>query len=534
MATAVRAPGYLEGLDAETFDLTAYLARFDAKLLAEPEGRRVLTRLDPLLFALVYVRHHLRDSEGRMTFGDAHLDWCRAARAWVKPATTPAEQRDAYVAPRNMGKSTWWFLILPLWAAAHGHVRFAAAFASSATQAETHLGTFKREIDGNELLRRDFLDLCTPAKRPSGGNVADTQNMYIARNGFVFAARGIDSSNLGMKVGETRPDLILCDDIEPDESSYSIELARKRRVTLIDSILPLNVYARVVISGTVTMPGSIVHQLVKHGRGVETAEWVREEGFRAHYTPPIVQRSDGTERSVWPAKWPLAYLKSIEHTRSFAKNYANDPMGADGELWTPDDFRYPEPPGPLENLGGLDGADRVDPVTGLDPVTHMMLSIDPAVTAKKGSDYTGIAVVSWSAQHKRCTVHAAVGLKIQPGPLLRERVLALLDEYPQIGLVLIEVNQGGDTWQAILHGMPVKVKTVTQSENKFTRAEGVLNHYQRGRVIHARRLVEVEQQMCAFPKAPHDDLVDAVGSAVRRFIPNKQREVSKASSASYL
>ena len=515
MATAVRAPGYLGGLDAETFDLTAYLARYDAKLLAEPEGRRILTRLDPLLFALVYVRHHLRDAEGKMTFGDAHLDWCRAARAWIRPALQPAEHRDAYIAPRNMGKSTWWFLILPLWAAAHGHVRFAAAFASSATQAETHLASFKRELDVNPLLRQDFPDLCSPAKRPSGGNVADTQSMFIARNGFVFAARGIDSSNLGMKVEERRPDLILCDDIEPDESSYSIDQARKRRTTLIDSILPLNVYARVVISGTVTMPGSIIHELVKHGRGVESAEWVREEGFSAHYTPPIVQRDDGTQRSVWPGKWPLDYLRSIEHTRSFAKNYANDPMGADGALWTPDDFRYP-------------GEE------GVDPVTHMMLSIDPAVTAKKGSDYTGLAVVSWSARHKRCTVHAVAGLKIQPGSLLRERVLALLDEYPQIGLILIEVNQGGDTWEAILHGMPVKVKTVNQSENKFTRAEGVLNHYQRGRVIHARRLVEVEQQMCAFPKAPHDDLVDAVGSAVRRFIPNKQREIPKASSSSYL
>ncbi|MGW3821811.1 phage terminase large subunit family protein [Streptomyces sp. NPDC005071] len=512
-ATFTRA--YLDGLDAETFDLDAYLAQFDPRLLGDSEGRRTLTRLDPLLFALVFVRHHLRDSEGQITFGDAHLDWCRAARGWVRPVAAPSEQRDAYIAPRNMGKSTWWFLILPMWAAAHGHVKFAAAFASSAGQAETHLGSFKREIDTNELLRQDFADLCSPARRPSGTNVADTQSMFVSKAGFVFAARGIDSSNLGMKVGEQRPDLLLCDDIEPDESSYSADQASKRRTTLIDSILPLNVYARVVISGTVTMPGSIVHQLTKHARGVETAEWISEEGFRAHYTPPIVQRDDGTERSVWPAKWPLAYLKSIEHTRSFAKNMSNDPMGADGDLWTPDDFRYPDETGP-------------------DPITHMMLSIDPAVTAKKSSDFTGLAVVSWSAQHRRCTVHAAAGIKVQPGPLLRERVLAILDEFPQIGLILIEVNQGGDTWQAILHGMPVKVKTVQQTENKFTRAEGVLNHYQRGRVIHARRLVELEQQMCAFPKAPHDDMVDATGSAIRRFIPNKQREASKASSASYL
>lgn len=526
-------PGYLTGLDADTFDLDAYLARLDAEVLTTPQGRRLLTRLDPLLFAVVYLAHHLRDSGGEMTFGDAHLDWSRAGRQWARPVKAPAEKRDAWIAPRNTGKSTWWFLILPLWAAAHGHVKFAAAFAASATQAETHLATAKGEIDRNELLRLDFPNLCTPAKRPSGNSVADTQNMYIAKSGFVFAARGIDSSSLGMKVGEQRPDLILLDDIEPDESSYSADLAGKRLTTLLDAILPLNIYARVVISGTVTMPGSIIHQLVKHARGVETADWIREENIRAHYSAPIVEAADGTERSMWPAKWPLSYLLEIRHTRSYAKNMANDPMGISGGLWSEGDFRYPEPPGLLPD-GALNVADRRDPVTGVDPVTHMMLSIDPATTAKKASDYTGLAVVSWSAQHRRCTVHAALAVKVPPGPALRDRVLALLDEFPQIGLILLEVNQGHDTWKSVLHDMPVKVKPVSQTEPKFTRAEGVLNHYQRGRVLHARKLPELEQQMCSFPKAPNDDMVDAVGSAVRRFIPPTRKSAPSAAQASYV
>jgi hypothetical protein len=517
METAVRARPYLEGQDAETFDLDAYLAQFNARLLAEPEGRRLLTRLDPLLFGLVYLRHHLRDAQGHITFGDAHLDWCRAGRRWVRPPSGPAEERDAWIAPRNTGKSTWWFLILPLWAAAHGHVEFAAAFAASATQAETHLSTFKREIDNNALVRRDFPDLCAPAKRPSGASVADTQNMYVAKSGFIFAARGIDSSSLGMKVEQKRPDLILCDDIEPDESSYSAELAAKRKTTLIDAILPLNIYARVVICGTVTMPGSIIHQLVRAARGIKAEDWISEESVRAHYSPPIVERPDGTERSMWPAKWPIGYLLEIRHTRSYAKNMANDPLAADGALWSPEDFRYPAPD------------------EGPDPVTHMMLSIDPAVTAKKSSDFTGLAVVSWSAQRRRCTVHAAWALRLPPGPLLRERVLAILDEFPQIGLILLEVNQGHDTWKSVLHDMPVKVKPVSQTEPKFTRAEGVLNHYQRGRVLHARKLPELEQQMCTFPKGPFDDMVDATGSAIRRFIPVTKRQATpKAESAPYL
>ncbi|MGW5175894.1 phage terminase large subunit family protein [Streptomyces sp. NPDC004082] len=513
--TTVTRTGYLDGLDAETFNLDTYLAQFDARLLADPEGRRVLTRLDPLLFALVYLRHHLKDADGKITFGDAHLDWCRAGRRWVRPPTEPAAERDAYIAPRNTGKSTWWFLLLPMWAAAHGHVQFTAAFAASATQAETHLSTFKREIDNNAVLRRDFPDLCAPAKRPSGASVADTQNMYVAKSGFIFAARGIDSSSLGMKVEEKRPDLLLLDDIEPDESSYSAALAAKRRTTLIDAILPLNIYARVVICGTVTMPGSIIHQLVRAAKGVHAESWIREEGIRPHHSLPIVERPDGTERSMWPGKWPIGYLLEIRHTRSYAKNMANDPLAADGALWAPDDFRYPD---------------------GVEPVTHMMLSIDPATTAKKASDFTGLAVVSWSAQHQRCTVHAAMALKVRPGPELRDRVLALLDEFPRIGLVLIEVNQGGDTWESsVLHDMPVKVKPVHQTEPKFVRAEGVLGLYQRGRVLHARKLPELEQQMCTFPKGPNDDLVDAVGSAVRRFIPVvKKREQPTAKRASYV
>lgn len=515
--------GYLAGLDAETFDLSRYLLTLpDVDLLesedesARSQARRTLTRLNPLLFAYIYLGHHLRDAAGETTFGDAHLDWARAGRKWARPVTAPAEQRDAWIAPRNTGKSTWWFLILPLWAAAHGHVKFAAAFAASATQAETHLATAKGEIDRNELLRRDFPALCTPAKRPTGNSVADTQSMYVAKSGFVFAARGIDSSNLGMKVGEQRPDLILLDDIEPDESSYSPDLAAKRKTTLLDAILPLNIYARVVICGTVTMPGSIIHQLVRHARDVETADWIREEGIRAHYSAPIIERPDGTERSMWPAKWPYSYLAEVRHTRSYAKNMANDPMGVTGGLWAQEDFRYP--------AAGED----------VDPVTHMMLSIDPATTAKKASDFTGLAVVAWSAERRRCTVHAAWALKVPPGPLLRDRVLAILDEFPQIGLILIEVNQGGDTWQSVLHHMPVRVKTVHQNEPKFTRAEAVLNHYQRGRVLHARRLPELEQQMCAFPKAPNDDMVDAAGSAIRRFIPPAKKAAPSAAQASYV
>jgi len=468
--------------------------------------RRGVTERDPLLFALVYLRRHLGgETPSGVTLSEVHIDWADRAAAWRHKPTRPQQRREAVIAPRETGKSTWYFLALPLWGAAHGHVTFTAAFADSSTQAETHLASFKSELDNNELLRADFPDLCAPKTRGRGTVEADRVSLYHARSGFVFAAAGMDGSNLGLKVGSRRPDLIVLDDIEPHESRYSSGLAAKRLDTLLSAILPLNVYAVVVAVGTVTMQGSIMHQLVAASRpGEARAGWVKDEGFTARHYLPIVTNDDGTLRSAWPAKWSLEWLQSIAHTRSYAKNYLNNPLGADGDYWTMDDYRRGELPG----------------------VTRRVLSVDPAVTTKASSDFTGLAVIGWappspgSASRGRCRVEQASQVKLAPDAL-RLAVIKLIERYG-VGLVLVEVNQGGELWHRILWGLPVRVKTIHQSVKKELRAADVLDHYQRGRVFHAEGLSELEAQQVAFPNAPHDDMVDAVGSGVAYFLSRKK------------
>lgn len=511
-------------ITAETFDPKAYLERsfdeFERRTKGKfrdwttsAEGRRWATKNDPLLFALVYLPAHLRgEATGeRITFSDAHLAWAEHARdRWTKPVEEPGADRVAEVAPRETGKSTWWFLVLPLWAAAHGWVKFAAAFADSGSQAETHLSTFKHELETNAYLRQDYPDLVEPMRRARSTVVSDSRTLYQAKSGFAFAAKGIDAGTLGLKVGRQRPDLLILDDIEPGESNYSLFQKAKRLSTIEDVILPLNVFAHVVIVGTVTMPGSIVHELVKAARGVEVAPWIVDDGFEPHYYPAIVVEPDGRERSIWPAKWPLEYLDSIRHTRSFAKNFANDPMGADGDYWTSDDFV----------IGGVEG------------VTRTGLWIDPAVTTKASSDFTGLAVVSYSPSARKVLVKEAIPVKLPPASL-RHRVLVLIETHPEIRAIFVEANQGGDTWKSILHDMPVPVYVYSATVKKEVRAASVLNHYQRGRVVHAKRLVSAEEQMVAFPGAPNDDLVDAIGAGVAFFLDRKKKKAG-ARSESYV
>lgn len=496
------------------------------------EFRRARTVDDPALFALVYLSRHLTDpATGRVTLSEVHEAWAESARGWIEQQTEPQADRRAEVAPREMGKSTWWFLLLPMWAAAHGHARFAAAFADTDTQAQTHLATFKAELDTNALIRADFPTLVEPKTRGRGTVMADRVSLYHAASGFVFAAAGMDSSNLGMKVGDRRPDLIILDDIEPHEARYSAALAEKRLATLREAILPLNIYAHVILVGTVTMQDSIVHQIVKRARGdfddehdaVSTA-WVAEERIEARHWLPIVTTDDGSRASIWPAKWPLEFLESIEHTRQYAKNYANDPLGVEGDYWQIDDFRR------LPFTPELAAA-----------LTHEVISVDPAVTTTERSDFTAISAVAWAspklapAPHAgRCAVLESRAVKAQPDEI-RLIVLGFIERAVSRGhavLVIVETNQGGDLWRRILHDLPVRVKAYSSTDPKHVRAADALDHYQRGRVAHAPGNRDAEGQMAAFPKAPNDDLVDSVGAGVRYFLSrDKKRRITPGATA---
>ena len=492
-------------LSPETRD---YLLSFHQRypgLLDTTDGRKLLTRLNPRLFSLIYLRHHLTGDEtaGVVSFSEAHLDWYDQMLGWIPKPTQPKAWRRAYVSPRNSAKSTSWFLIGPLWAAAHGHSKFVAAFADSASQAEGHLATFKRELDTNELLRKDFPALCRPMLRNMKRmSVADNRSMMQQGNGFVFAAKGVDSATLGMKVGEKRPDLIILDDVEPSESNYSAYLAEKRLSTIQNAILPLNDWARVVAVGTVTMEGSLIHQLVQSVASNEVpAQWVLDEKFKAHYYPALLTNDDGSERSLWPEKWPLPYLQEMRHTRSFALNYQNKPIPANGTYWSESDI-------------------VVEPVPEGTP-TRTILSVDPAVTTKTTSDFTGLAVLSHSPQVRDRSgkvtgtgkVYVRKMLQVKQDPKsLRLTVVGLLEEFPEIRVILVEINQGGDLWANVFADLPVKYVTKHQTIKKEVRAGWFLNGYQRRRVVHTEEMPTYTAQLLAFPSGLNDDLIDAGGS----------------------
>jgi len=516
----------------ETFDFAGYwanlrheLAKIPASTLPKditdplnvPAVRIRLTRQDPLLFAVLYLPH-LIQQDGEFSFADLHLALCRYALTWKDPVTTPRSSRDAFIAPRDCGKSTWLFTILPIWALAHGHIDFIAAFSSAGPQATRHLSAIKNEFDTNLVLRADFPDLCNPMKRQGGQSVADTQKMYFSKSKQTIAAAGLDEEILGLTDPmKRRPQLLILDDIEPGEENYSPHQVEKRRIAVRDTILPMNERAHVALVGTVTMLGSLMHQLIQTVTEQQAPEeWIEEERFRVHYFEPI---PNGT-RSCWSEKWSVDYLLSIMHMRSFKKNFLNQPVPEGSAYWQEETFTH-----------------------GTFPCIKYLIQIDPATTRTATSDYYGIAVIGYRPAERdpitnqvvepaKCLVLYARQFKISPVEL-RRRILSLIETYDRVGRVRIEVNQGGDTWSTILSDLPVKLLVHRETVKKEIRAADLLSLYEKGQVVHERRLPEAELQMMAFPAVVHDDLIDAIGAGVRFFLEGRKTK-ARVRMASYL
>lgn len=473
------------------FPVDWYLTRLKHGGMRSGEFRRETCRTNPLLFGLVYLAHHLESAEtgGLVSLSEFHVNSAKAALVWMRTDLGPAEVRRGWVTSRGGGKSTWWNLILLLWAMAYDHRDFIVVFGHTSAMARRHLLSLRSELAKNERLRSDFPELCSPAKH-GRRSVMDTQDGYMAESGACIIVAGLDQGTLGIKVENRRPSLIVIDDGEPSDGNYS-DYQRDQRLTILrEAVLPMSLNAAVELVGTTTRLGSIMDQVMKG------ADWAREENFVAnHYPALIVDETTGEERSSWPDRWPLEYLQGIRHTRSFQVNMQCQPVSADGTHWKGDDFTY-DTAGVLARM-----------------IEAKVLAVDPAVTSTKRADQTGLAIVGYGA--RKALVERATGVRMDP-KALREMVHTTLRADPSIRTVLCEVTNGGEWVTGALLPLPggVKLVELRPTKSKLARVTALFDHYQRSKVCHAKPLPACEAQMCAFPQVHNDDIIDAVAAAV--------------------
>ena len=174
-----------------------------------------------------------------------------------------------------------------------------------------------------------------------------------------------------------------------------------------------------------------------------------------------------------------------------------------------------------------------DPIFGDNPmklrIDHMVVAVDPAMTAKKTSDDTGLVVVARMAEGQRCPFHdrddnpkkvsggCVFILEDSTGKYTPDqwgtKAVNLFEKW-RADRIIGEVNNGGDLVESNIRAIDraIPFKQVRASRGKAIRAEPVSALYEQNRVHHVGEFIELEEQLATWePEADWSpDRLDAL------------------------
>lgn len=466
--------------------------------------RRFITRTSPLLFALTYLDRRLRNEDtGQISFCPFHVDAFVDAKTWMRREP----QRSVRVAPRNTGKSIMYFGALPLWALAHGHRRFFAAFSYTGDQAKTHLHDVLDILHGrsaaSHLLLSDYPEL-RPVRGAGGPRLTILAGDDEGRRGI--AAYGLHESSHGLRMDEVRPDLLVGDDLEPGLDKWTPKTKERAIAALTEGILPMNRRAVVQVVGTVTARGSMIHDAVRAARGDLETSWVSDARFDARYYPAILDEGQPGERSLWETQWPTAQLLADRYNpdgslnAAFALGMMNDPVRKTVGAYWDREFRY----------------DRSG------QVSRWVCWVDSAKSTHDTSDWTAFVVAGRLTTATPAVVIATAAQGHWSYLEMRARILpALRNRYPGLQ-VFAEANAFGSAENATNQlGLIRGDQAPFARAPKPVRIRAAADVYAEDLVVHAYPIPVLETALNDFGTDIHDDLPDALAGVLGVLLPGK-------------
>ena len=417
----------------------------------------------------------------------------------------------AIAAPRAHGKSTAITHAYLLAALLFRDRKFALIVSDTESQAVNFLSDIKEELINND----DLISLFGVK-----GLIKDSQTDIIVEfedgDQFRVLVRGAEQRVRGLKWDQKRPDLILCDDLEGDEQVLSKDRREKFRRWFYAALLPCRSQHGIVrIVGTILHLDSLLNRLMppeydgnytvveplKVYSTRKKVEW-RSVRYRAH--------SEDYTQILWKDRYTADFFidKKDDYTKQgipevYAQEFLNYPVDESTAYFKRTDF--------IEI-----------PRFTLEAIRHKekklvyYAAVDFAISTRERSDYTVIAIGGidsdgimniidirrgrWDALEIVDEMFA-VQKKYDPHYFVTEK--GAIEK--AIGAIL---RREQISRQSYMNLMPM-----TPTKDKQARARSFQARFKAGGVKFdkgASWYNELEEEMVRFPKARHDDQVDAL------------------------
>jgi len=398
---------------------------------------------------------------------------------------------------RGSAKSTIITLSYALWSIlGKNKKKFVLIISKTQEQSKIHFKNIISEIENNELLKKDF--------NLENKNVFINQkSIYLRKFDATIKCASFETSIRGMRHKETRPDLIICDDIEDLESVRSIESRNKLETWFTSEIIPLGDKNTKLI-----LVGNLLHEDSLIMRIKNKIENNKIKGVYKEY--PLVKDSEILWKEKFSDKEEIEELRmTIGNEVSFQREYMLTILPDDYQIIKKEWIKY---------------YDSLPVETSNYYIYGNIIGVDPAISKNERADYTAIVSVA---------VYKNTDKNIFDYYILANPINKRLDAPEQVEYIR-------EIYNALYkkHNTKVFVENVAYQVSlvQFLQKEGIqaeefsvngtdktarLNiaslHMQNGRVFFpANGCDELMKQLLSFNEIEknHDDLVDAFSMAI--------------------
>lgn len=409
------------------------------------------------------------------------------------------------VAFRGSAKSTIMTLSYPIWSIlGKQKKKFVVILGQTQSKAKQYLLNIKRELESNDLLRSDLGPF--EEQNDEWGSYSLVIPKYEAK----ITTASIDQSIRGLRHGQHRPDLIICDDVEDLVSVKTREGRDKIYNWLTGDVIPAgDKGTRLIVLGNLLHEDSLLMRLKQN---ITEKQLV---GIFKSY--PLVTLDD---QILWPGKFAsmadvTALQTMIGNEIAWQREYLLRIIPDDDQVIYPEWIQYYDqlPPKNHRAYRGIYAA------------------VDLAISQKESADYTAVVSAMIFGRADKLRIY------ILPNPIAQKitfpQQIDLLKNYNNTMLtesgdkLFVEGVGYQDALPQMLETLGVKATAIKPSTDKRTRLALTAPLLQSGKVKFPRQgAEEIIRQITGFGVEKHDDVADAFSMLVNKAIEIHNKEAT--------
>ena len=336
-----------------------------------------------------------------------------------------------------------------------------------------------------------------------------TNNDVILANGTRIIAVGTGQRVRGFIEGDTRPNLIIVDDFESELNAFTPEARAKNKKWMTEAVIPsLSDDGKLVLIGTVISEDCFLY-------------WIKESSSWKVLWYSIW---DEDEKSIWPERFPrerILQIKdefgSIGNLNGFYQEYMNIAQSPDNAPFKPEWIQLHHYDYEIRNGQGclirtIDEKETIIPVevySGVDPASSLSARADYFVIATIGVDHNNNKYVI-DITRERLTPSKQPGLIIDKYMKYKPRRMKIettgYQEALRVGVRDIMKEKG-----LYIPGLEKGVKPRTR---KSERLLSMVPMFARKQFYFRPEDIKGQQEFLSYPRGKHDDVMDAVWTAL--------------------